>query len=945
MKCILKNLMLILAILTLGYFQVSEASVSLAGDWKCVLDSEDKGEKEQWFLSPLPGDAKVIKLPGSLQEQGMGNDVSMTTQWTGGRKVSGTAEESPVYEKYKTEGNVKVPSWLNPVKHYVGVAWYQREVEIPPFGANLEHVLELERTHWETTAYLDGKKLGTCNSLSAPHRYDLSGLTAGKHLLTVRVDNRVKIPVGNDAHSVSDHTQSNWNGIIGQMEIISQPTSVMEDVQIYPQVKEKSILVRISGKKAPGVKKSKLTLQVENKNNSLVGEPLEVETQGLGETFQIEKTLPMGNSSVLWSEHTPHLYRFRATFVNDEEKQDKVISFGMREIKAKGTRFYVNDRPIFLRGTLESCIFPLTGYPSMDASYWEKIYKTCKAHGLNHVRFHSWCPPKVAFEVADKMGIYLQAECAAWGSIGDGGTQDQWIREEGDRILKEYGNHPSFCLMTYGNEPSGQNHVKYLADLVADWKARDVRRVYTGAAGWPYLEKADYWNAPDPRIQGWGQGLRSIINAEPGRFDYDFAKIIKPNMPTVSHEIGQWCVYPNYKEIGKYKGVLKAKNLELFQEVLESRGMKDLAGSFLYASGRLQTLCYKADIEAALRTPGFAGFQLLDLHDFPGQGTALVGVLDPFWESKGYVTPEEYRTFCNDTVPLARFPKMVWTNDQVLEVPLEIAHFGKEEKKGAVIDWKIMTENNVVLAKGNFICDLTFANGIPVGNIKYPLEAVTSPSHLKLAVSVRDSNYRNQWSFWVYPAEKSAVSKMPYVAKAFDNTVREKLEKGENVLLALPNGTVAPEKGGKIAVGFSSIFWNTAWTNKQAPHVLGVYCSAKHPALASFPNQGYSDYQWWDIVTYSNAMILDDFPADLRPIVHLIDDWFTNRKLGILFEAKVGKGKLMVSSVDFEKDIEKRPATQQFKQSILEYMASDNFSPKEKVAPELIEKLFVSAQK
>lgn len=239
----------------------------------------------------------------------------------------------------------------------------------------------------------------------------------------------------------------------------------------------------------------------------------------------------------------------------------------------------------------------------MDKTYWEKIYRTCKEYGLNHVRFHSWCPPEIAFDVADNMGIYLQVECGAWAEVGSGKPQDQWIKEESDRILKEYGNHPSFCMMCYGNEPAGDNLVPYLSDLVDDWKKKDNRRVYNGAAGWPYLENADYWNTPDPRIQAWGAGLTSIINKEAPRTDYDFAQIIRPNMPTVSHEIGQWCVFPNFKEISKYTGVLKAKNFEIFQESLEKHGLKDMEDKFLYASGRLQTLCYKADIEAALRLP------------------------------------------------------------------------------------------------------------------------------------------------------------------------------------------------------------------------------------------------------------------------------------------------------------------------------------------------------
>jgi hypothetical protein len=411
-------------------------------------------------------------------------------------------------------------------------------------------------------------------------------------------------------------------------------------------------------------------------------------------------------------------------------------------------------------------------------------------------------------------------------------------------------------------------------------------------------------------------------------------------MPAVSHEIGQWCVYPDFNEISRYTGVLKAKNLEIFKETLQEHDMADLADDFLYASGKLQTLCYKADIEAALRTPGFAGFQLLDLHDFPGQGTALVGVLNPFWETKGYVTGEEYSMFCNQTTPLIRFPKMVWLNTERLTVPVEFSHFGEKPLKGAKIVWTAVTSDGQPVGKGDFTKDLPLGNCTPVGEITLSLGQLTAPAQLTVTVAVENTTVKNQWHIWVYPERKPTVANLPHIATRWDDSLLERLNRGERVLLLPPRGSVLPEKGGDIATGFSSIFWNTAWTRKQAPHTLGILCDARHPALSSFPNEGYSDYQWWDLTAHCDAMRLDDFPAGFRPIVHLIDDWFTNRKLGLLFEAKVGKGKLMVCTADLQTNLPARPAAAQFKQSLLEYMASNAFNPQEEIALETIKALF-----
>ncbi len=930
-----KYLLILLSFLALTACRQADNKQSLQGEWRFALDRNDRGLAEQWYTRSL---TDTIHLPGSLQEQGYGDEVGIETPWTG-QIVDKSWYDSPLYEKFRQPGNIKVPFWLNPDRHYVGVAWYQKEIDIPASWNGSPVQLELERTHWETTLFLDGVEMGKHESLSTPYRHTFKELTPGKHTLTLRVDNRVNIEVGVNAHSVSDHTQSNWNGVIGTISLTAKPSLYIDDIQIYPNIADKTIKVAVSLDGTATTNDATLLLQVEKKDGGVVGKPHKVTINPEAGMTQ-EITLSMGEDALLWSEHSPNLYTLCAVVESDGKKEEQYRTFGLREFKANGTRFEVNGHPIFLRGTLECCIFPLTGYPATDRAYWTKIYNQCKAYGLNHVRFHSWCPPEAAFAVADSMGFYLQVECAGWATVGDGGYSDQWFREESDRILKEYGNHPSFCLMAYGNEPGGTNQVKYLSELIDHWKSKDLRRAYTSAGGWPYVENADYWNAPDPRIQGWGEGLRSIINAQPPRTDYNFAHIIRENMPTVSHEIGQWCVYPNLKEIDKYTGILKAKNFEIFRETLKDHHMADLADAFLYASGRLQTLCYKADIEAALRTPGFAGFQLLDLHDFPGQGTALVGVLDPFWDEKGYVTGKEYSTFCNNTVPLIRFPKMVWLNNETLNVPIEIAHFGEKPLQAAHINWQISDRVGNELAQGSFTKDLPLTNCIPAGEIKYALSGIGEPSQLIVSVEVKETNSKNQWNIWVYPAKQEAVEQLPYITSTLDNQTMARLDKGENVLLLLTPGSILPEKGGDIRVGFSSIFWNTAWTNKQPPHTLGILCDPAHPALAAFPTEGYSDYQWWDLVSNCNAMVLDDFPADYRPVVQLIDDWFTNRKLGILLEGKVGNGKLMVCSADLQKDLDKRPAARQLRQSILQYMASDRFNPPASLDPALVKALY-----
>jgi hypothetical protein len=395
-------------------------------------------------------------------------------------------------------------------------------------------------------------------------------------------------------------------------------------------------------------------------------------------------------------------------------------------------------------------------------------------------------------------------------------------------------------------------------------------------------------------------------------------------------------VYPDFKEIKKYTGVLKARNFEIFRDKLNSNGLGKLADSFLLASGKLQALCYKADIEAALRTPGFGGFQLLGLYDFPGQGTALVGVLNAFWEEKGYITAREFSHFCNSTVPLARFSKMIYLNNEQLSVPVEVAHFGKLPISNAVPVWTITNKEGTVLFTGKLpATNIPIGNHIPLGTINQALQTVTQPSQLQLTVQV--GSYKNSWDFFVYPATLPNVAGDILVTAQLDEQAIDKLNKGGKVLLTLKQGSVQDRKGGDIAIGFSSIFWNTAWTKGQPPHTLGIICNPKHPAFAYFPTGYHSNWQWWDAMSHSSPIVLDSIAKGLQPIVRVIDDWVTARSLGLVFECRVGKGKLVVSGIDLLTGETKRPEARQLLYSLERYMSSSRFNPSAVVSVQQIE--------
>jgi hypothetical protein len=916
--------------------------IDLSGTWAFQIDSRDIGTSEKWFDKKF---SDKLSLPGSMTTNGKGDDISVNTPWTGSIFDSSWFFK-PEYAKYRQPGNIKVPFWLQPKKYYVGAAWYQKTITIPSAWEGKHIELFIERSHWETTVWVDGKLIGMQNSLSTAQVFDLTKLKAGKHNLTICVDNRIKeINVGPNSHSITDHTQTNWNGLIGKIYISAKPRVYIDHVELYPDIKAKKVVTKVWLKNNSGGS-TNASVTFFAVSNNVAAEKLKSQIKKITvapDSSFFEYSYSMGNSPLFWDEFAPNLYSMKIKLSSSNGTDEKNVQFGMKEFKVNGTQFTVNNRKIFLRGTLECAIFPLTGYPSTDVASWMRIFKVVKSYGLNHVRFHSWCPPEAAFDAADRLGVYLQIECASWAnwgtSLGDGLPIDQYIYDESNRIVKAYGNHPSFCMMLYGNEPGGKNHVAYLKSFVNYWKAKDSRRIYSTGAGWPVVPENGYNNIPQPRIQHWEEGLKSIINRESPKTNYDWSDVIsKYTIPTVSHEIGQWCVYPDFKEMKKYTGVLKPKNFEIFQDKLKENGLLHLADSFLLASGKLQSLCYKADIEAALRTPNFGGFQLLDLHDFPGQGTALVGVLSPFWEDKGYITGKEFSRFCNATVPLARFPKMVYLNNETLEVPVEIAHFGAAPLQNASAKWEIRNSANRILFSGHFpSTTIPIGNAFKLGEIKQSLASVKGPSQLTLTIGV--GNYQNSWNVFVYPAQQPEVGDDILITQQLNDDAVNKLNSGVKVLLTLKKGSIKENHGGSIAIGFSSIFWNTAWTNGQAPHTLGVLVNPKHTAFKYFPTEYHSNYQWWDAMSHSNAVMLDSVAKGLTPIVRVVDDWVTARSLGLVFECKVGNGKLLVSSIDLLSDKEHRAEARQLMYSLLKYMESNAFDPKVKVNVSKIQNL------
>lgn len=935
MKVFFVNLVFILA----ATFTVSgqNHSLSLSGKWDFQIDREDAGIREQWFNKSLDD---CINLPGSMPEKWKGDNVTVRTQWTGSLYDS-SYYYNPYMEKYRIEGQVKLPFFLTPDKHYVGVAWYQKKVTIP-FDWKGERIsLFLERPHIETTVWVGQQKQGMQNSLCVPHIYDLSSaVKAGNtYLITIRIDNRIKeINVGPDSHSITDQTQGNWNGIVGRIELQSCPKTYLEDIQVYPDLANQKAIVRMNIQSASAAK-GEITLSAESFNTDSHHKvaPIRQSYSVRAGNNPVEMELVMGKDFLTWDEFDPALYRLTATLNCGKQTETKQVSFGMREFTIAGKWFYVNGRKTMLRGTVENCDFPLTGYAPMDVASWERVFRICRSFGLNHMRFHSFCPPEAAFIAADLVGFYLQPEGPSWPNhgpkLGNGQPIDQYLMDETTALTKAYGNYASYCMLACGNEPSGR-WVEWVSKFVDHWKATDPRRVYTGASvggSWQWQPRNQY------HVKAGARGL-SWVGGQPESMSDYRSKIDTVSQPYVSHETGQWCAFPNFSEIRKYTGVNKAKNFEIFRDILNDNDMEGLGHDFMMASGKLQALCYKHEIEKTLRTPDYAGFQLLALNDYSGQGTALVGLLDVFFDEKGYINAEEFRRFCSPLVPLARIPKFVYTNDETFHADIEVSNFGKEALQGAKTTYSITDKYGKVYAHGTIgTQQIPIGNLCSLGSVDMKLDAIDAAQKLNMEVRIEGTEAVNDWDFWVYPAKVELNQGTVYTTDTLDANALSVLEKGGNVLITAAKKI---SYGKEVVQYFTPVFWNTSWFKMRPPHTTGIFLNDYHPLFHEFPTEYHSNLQWWELLNKAQVMQFTDFPKGFRPIVQSIDTWFISRKVGMLFEAKVLNGKLMMTSMDLTTQPDKRIVARQMHKAILDYMNSDAFRPSVSVSPEQIQSLF-----
>lgn len=850
--------------------------IDLSGQWRVKLDAE----KQETMPQAYP---ETMTLPGttSAAELGMLNPAKETGCLT---------------DAYRFEG----------------AAWFMRTFTAGDWTGE-QTMLTLERTR-KTTVYLDGRPIGHQESLCTPHRYFLPPVHAGEHTLVIRVDNTDYPTRG--GHLTSPDTQSNWNGITGEISLTVAHT-LLTDLTVRPDLRRGCLRVHGHIIGAPdGVAGIVLPGQMEHllpyRGGVLNGE------------------CPLKGNEAFWDEAHPEIHTISIDLDGDVYE----TTFGLRDVRTAGRRLLINGRETFLRGKVDNLLYPKTGYTPTDVASWMTILGIAKEYGINHYRYHTACPPDAAFTAADLLGVYMAPELPFWGTVAEEGEEGYDERErdflfqEGFRILREYGHHPSFLWLSLGNElwgskdvlnrmmrayreaddtklySSGANNYQFVPDVL------DEENVFVGVRlGRERLIRGSYamCDAPQGIVQTTAPESVSNYDAsivpetlgqsgEAGKVQIQYGTGVKevdaqstdaliPDVPVISHEVGQYVFYPDFSEIPHYTGPLKPRNIEAMREKLECAGLYGEHEAFFRQTGHLAVDCYKREIETLLRSREVSGFQLLDLQDYTGQGTALVGVLNALMENKGLISAEEWREFCAGTVVLGEFASFTGVMGEDIRFDVQISECAPE-KQHTRIRCTLMDGERELYA-----CDVTpgarHGRLTDAVSVTFPAECYRDAMQERITgltvVLTLEDGTRNHYPIWLIPPVDIRIT-------------REGIEKDGRMVtfvsaeeMADGAAIVVPSAEGQLPAEYCTDFWCypmfrsiSESMGKPVPvGTMGLSIDTASPMLKRFAQEDYTTPAWYAILQTAHVQRLS---SDIRPAVQMIDNTERCARLGILYQ-------------------------------------------------------------
>ena len=944
----------------------------------------------RWQVVLADGTTGQMYLPGTLDESGIGHKDAGANQWHPDAALGNAVEE--------VDKDAPIATRFTRRHTYEGEARISRRITVPDYGtdrlfvrAERARVLRLLVDGAECAVFRPG-------TLSTPYIFELTGVTPGEHELTFLSDNSYPgLPKDAICYSsaATDETQTNWNGILGNLCLYTRPQNFVDSVRVYPRRETKDaggyvadVCVELALGAGEHLGDAKLVLQSEalaateesTKIQKLPGisnesgdGPAETTADGPKNRKTVEvwfRDLPLRENVKLWDEEEGNLYEMTAILdcnTKAEEEENNVcecrIRFGIRTFGDNGSgRLALNGRTIFLRSEAECAEYPETGHPPMTVPEWKELLLKYRSYGINCVRFHSHCEPEAAFVAADELGMLLQPELSHWDPKNAFGTEEsfQYYRAELTAILKTYANHPSFVMLTLGNELQARGEGRErMRELVRTAKRLDPTRLYANGSNAFYGEEScdpesDFYTSQsckDVVIRGTFSGMRGYINENYPSADHTYDEAMTEirkeyRKPVFSFEVGQFEVLPDFAELDSFHGISDPVNLKLIQKRVEEQGLQPVWKKYVEATGELSRLAYREEIEAAMRTRELSGISLLGLQDFPGQGTALVGMMNSHMEPKPYdfARPERFREFFRESQILVKLPRYTYEAGERLTAQAEAANFGKKSIEGAFC-WTL-TERNTASESGNRkaasrkegrkaaviagskaetetkICPPGTYTAI--GCLDIPLDFVKENTALTLTVTI--GNCTSSYPLWVYRKTSPVCPENVYETRTFDERTKEVLRNGGRVYLApdadresLPNS---------IQAQFTTDFWSVG-TFAEQEGGMGQLIDTEHPIFQKFPMDFHTDWQWW-IMAGRRAVIL---PRRMKTIITEMDSYAFLRPMAQLIEFRCLNGNVLLSTMELHRS-QQYPEARALQSAIYEYLAGEEFQPAERLTEE-----------
>lgn len=936
---------------------------SLAGEWQAEI-----------------GDGKTyrMELPGTLDENEIGGRDSGKNQWHPDSALGA------LWAEFGKDGPILTR--LTRKHTYEGEARLTRRISFAlPEGKRL--FLEAERAR-VLRLLVDGMEIPDFvePTISTPHVFELSDIWKGEHEVTLISDNSYPgLPHDDIVYSsaATDETQTNWNGVLGFVRLRMEEPVFLESVRVYPRGDRLTVKADLCADRPWS---GRLCIR-----SQALGEDAAMEVcVKAGRTQIVMEDLPLCAQARRWDEYEGRLYELTAEIIPGEEA-GKTVTFGIRDFGAGADgRLALNGRTIFLRSEANCAEFPETGHCPMSVEEWTDILETYKSYGVNCVRFHSHCPPEAAFFAADRMGILMQPELSHWNPRDAFESEESfsYYQSELRQIIRMLANHPSFVMLTLGNElhASEKGHER-MTQLLNQARSLDGTRLYANGSNVHYGAKgcdadSDFYtsfNYYDQEMRGTFADMKGYINhCYPNaatNFDKTMENLRKTySGPVFSFEVGQFEVLPDFDELEDFKGISDPANLRWIRERVEKQGLMPVWKRYVEATGELSRIGYREEIEAAMRTRQLSGISLLGLQDFPGQGTALVGMLNSHLKPKpfAFADPEKFRSFFTAQLPLVLLPKYTYENTETLTARIQIANFGRRELKGEIycalesagraLEGSAGQDGYCGPKKEKFLIQKILPQvTCPVGSLtdagelEFSLEKIVSPARLELSVSIgnvsigkvsignvstgnlsmgnvaSEAEVCNRYSIWVYPPVKPVCPQTVYETVSLDETAREVLEAGGKVYLTPPSTKEALPSS--IQAQFTTDFWSVGTFPGQEGG-MGQLIDETHPVFRNFPTEFHTDWQWWPMAV-QRAVIL---PKPYRAIVTQMDSYAFLRPMAQLLECCCGKGKLLFSTMGLQ-NLQEYPEARALLDSIYRYMDSPEFEPGQEIEWEVLETL------